>query len=1051
MKDKLEKISETLPDIIKNSTSWFLKNLDENTKDIVDNSTGTVGILLKIFGKPIIDKIYENRSKNKLENFGAETYLEAAQKQVSESILLIEKEINLKYTSSQIIEIFSEISTEIKPNLKPENLLVIFNPQYHPTIEFVKENQKKLFEKLELETSSIDIFIKDFNKNINKQVELTFGDDYKTHLDEIQHFIIDETESKLLLDTIKCGRIGFDLSEDLQYEETFAEFLPVSELNMTEERSSNRNSEKDLKPIVNLINDYFEDGKENIEKILFIVADFGKGKSVFMKHYAADLAKKYIKSGEGFFPIYFNLREYSEYKSDEKLGVISKYLSKKYGFEIESNKNRKYLFLIDSLDESGELTQHNIDEVINSIEKIQDIDRQHCRDNRIIITSRPINDGLVNHLCRHNAHIIKNKENRNIPHYISIYGFKKDQFNNWLNNTLLMSKQLPENSDNPLIKRVLFGIKNYQKVDIYRELSNDKTLSSSELQRPIFAYMIYQLIIKNIDFLKVGQIGIYLSFINLLSKDAKYINDKNLNIDLKREFEFRNLLSTTAALWQFERHRNNQGFIKKSDICRVLDGENKGDSDKDILDRYKDVSDVQFLSHSYFGENNNTLHFQHQSFAEILLAEYYLKVFICHAFDVSPDTYKCREKLLLGEPTIQTKFFLRDLLKLLKETVSDSPTKEIIEKRKLLFPLLASLATQKNNTLFCKELYYKWYDIVTINEFEVNYPNHLLVNWYFNQKNIDRIIQLSADILNSNDSYILTRTESRINLFDKEVNLIRNSSIGKLTNYIDKGFALMVGNNLCNNISNKEHPILFNTEYKIDCNVLAEFLNSNDRYSWDFQDLFLGIDTRNNELGPIEISSCLFDINLSFSYFKNTYFVSTLGEINFNYCVFEKVEFYSELYNIELKKSKIKNSNFYGILSNVDFFDCSQLENIGFRAIYNTVIIDGLNQLNRKYINSLSKRNKIIIPQQLDYFRKKSLNNKIRSYGKSKSFKEVRELNQIINFVRVFGKTYLNKMKGNPNEIKEIFIFANIFVEKIFYTALLENIDVDNALKINHN
>jgi hypothetical protein len=261
------------------------------------------------------------------------------------------------------------------------------------------------------------------------------------------------------------------------------------------------------------------------------------------------------------------------------------------------NKSKKYLFLIDSLDESGELTQHSIDNVINSIEKIQKLDSIRCRENRIIITSRPIDEGLNTHLSRHYPYCQQNNEGRDIPHFISIYGFKKDQFNNWLINTLKQSNRKSQPEDTELICKILHGIENNLKVDIHKELLQDKTLSSGELQRPIFAYMIYQLLVKNIDFFKVGKIGIYLSFINLLSKDAKYINDRNININLLKEFEFRNLLNATSALWQFERHGGNQGFLKKADICRVLDGENRSESDKDILIRYGEISEVQFLSH----------------------------------------------------------------------------------------------------------------------------------------------------------------------------------------------------------------------------------------------------------------------------------------------------------------------------------------------------------------------------------------------------------------------------------------------------------------------
>ena len=123
-----------------------------------------------------------------------------------------------------------------------------------------------------------------------------------------------------------------------------------------------------------------------------------------------------------------------------------------------------------------------------------------------------------------------------------------------------------------------------------------------------------------------------------------------------------------------------QGVLKKADICRVLEEKKTNESEREILERYKKegVTEIEFLSHSYFGEENNELHFQHQSFAEILLAEYYLKVFIKYAIDKKPNIDEARSKLILGEPTAQTIEFFKELLMLLKGSVSTEST----EKRK---------------------------------------------------------------------------------------------------------------------------------------------------------------------------------------------------------------------------------------------------------------------------------------------------------------------------------------------------------------------------------
>ena len=78
--------------------------------------------------------------------------------------------------------------------------------------------------------------------------------------------------------------------------------------------------------------------------ILFAVADFGKGKSVFLKQLASKLAKKFVNEGEGYFPVYFNLRNFANYRSDTDLGVIDDFLQTEYGINIreELYKKKKY-------------------------------------------------------------------------------------------------------------------------------------------------------------------------------------------------------------------------------------------------------------------------------------------------------------------------------------------------------------------------------------------------------------------------------------------------------------------------------------------------------------------------------------------------------------------------------------------------------------------------------------------------------------------------------------------------------------------------------------
>ena len=267
--------------------------------------------------------------------------------------------------------------------------------------------------------------------------------------------------------------------------------------------------------------------------------------------------------------LYFNLRDFAQYSDESELGVLGSFLLDNYAIRINDDefKKNKYIFLVDSLDESGELTRAKINKVISSIEKIQNIDKEKSRDNRIIITSRPFSDGLEEHLTSHIPYVIQDKETKNdIAQFISLHGFKHEQFNNWLYDTL-ENAVLPNERDlKGFAKDIVDSIKTGGKIDIYKKLYEAKTLSRTELRRPIFSYMIYQLIINNVDFATIGKIGVYLSFINLLTKDAKYIDDKTHSINQEEEIRYRNILHAISALWMYERQQGKQGILNKADI-----------------------------------------------------------------------------------------------------------------------------------------------------------------------------------------------------------------------------------------------------------------------------------------------------------------------------------------------------------------------------------------------------------------------------------------------------------------------------------------------------
>ncbi len=917
-KKNLTQIIETIPSILGNVADWIKNNFEENAQDILKNSSGTIGICIKLLGTPLINTYFKKVSENRLKEFGTHTYIRAAYKQAANSIEKIEAEIKSERTIEEVIQIFSDVTINSIDKIADEDIILIYQPEYHPMVIQVKNNYVEMLSRIQVSNTLINSFKKDFNDNIAKTVELEFGDDYEMHLAQISDFLMEKNEVELLWDTIKGGKIGFEKSEDLKYETTYGHWQEIHNYNKSDnELNHDDEFEKKLVPVRDLIEQYFEINPTNhLEKILFLIADFGKGKSVFLKRYASKLAKSYIKTSEGYFPIYFNLRNFHKYQQNTKLGVISDYLLTRYAIDIESEyfKNKKYVFLIDSLDESGELNKNSIESVVNSIKQIQGLDKTKFRTNRIIITSRPFSEGLDYQLRNHQPFCIQNENNRDVEHFISLYGFKKEQFNDWIINTLKSSDRKINSDDLGFVSLIYKSIEENTEINVYEELLKNGTLTSSELRRPIFAYMVYQLILNNIDFLRVGKIGIYLSFLNLLSKEAKHIKDPDYKISFKEEFEFRNMLHATAALWMFERHKGNQGFLNKADLCRVLDGVNNNETDIEILERYKNqgVVEIEFLSHSYFGENDNTLHFQHQSFAEILLAEYYLKVFIKYSLDEDTSVEDARAKLILGIPTAQTIDFFIELLRLFLESSNDVVSEDIIEKRKLLFPLLASTASKKNNNLFCNDVYYEWYKKCSIDDFQSEYPMTSLDNWYLTKEKLNKINILAAKILNSKSNFLLAKAENKSSLYNNELLLLKNDKLSSITNDIDRWLALLVGNTLHNDYSNIENPRLFNTDYKINSENLFELINNLEysnpdiiiQNSWR-HNLFNGINMEEDK-NLLRFYSVFNHFDFSYSYLKNIDFSGSLfGNTNFSFC---------KLVNIHFSHSYFWKPNFTNII-----------------------------------------------------------------------------------------------------------------------------------------
>ncbi|MCM3143088.1 pentapeptide repeat-containing protein [Brevibacillus sp. MER 51] len=1049
-KQWIENVKETIPLISKLTVDNIKDNFEKNGQEILGNANGTIGIVIKLFGQKLIDKYFENLSENKLQNFGLGIYFKAACEQGTKSLLELD-EIYIDHDSQKrLIKRFEEVFEEKKANIADSEITLDFNAQRHPACTLIKSICIKLLEEYTPDhTNYEDLknkFIRSYNENIEEEVKKHFGDDYQKHQEEINEKWIKNQEGKLLNHMVELNKIGFLKGEDFTYQKTYGSWKIVDKYRYEETGNYKKDIEKineieeSLVPLEEMISEYFGTD-DTIEKIMFIIADFGKGKSVFLKRYASTLAKKHMQTCETPIPVYFNLREFDEFDQGSTYGVISDYLAKKFGLNVEDEdfKQKEYVFLIDSLDECGNLSEDRIDKVLRSVKKIQNIDEKKCRKNRIIISSRPIEHGLEKHLNMYHPYMKKNQENRPINYFASVYGFKIDQFNNWIREALKAKTPINIEIFQGISRDIITNVMKEDDFNIYKLLFDKQVITYDELKRPIFAYMIYKLIMSNTDLSTANKIGVYLSFVNVLTKEAKYINSVH-KINLMDEYRFRNILHSTAALWMFETHKGGNGFLKKHDISNTIEGAILDIKDEYKMEKYKEVEDIEFISQSYFGQEGDTFYFQHQSFAEMLLAEYYLKIFIRYALDESISEEIARKKLILGNPSEQTIDFLGGLLKLLKECAVKEADDDVKKKRKLLFPMIASMAIPE----YSKELYTPYINLVWLKsvKFEPNStepPSQLLENWIINEEEVEKIINLCRKILDSNATYLLTNAVTKYSSLFKDEVLQLSEPVESIVPEIDKWLALLVGNTLCNEQKIKKY---FNKDLKKP-EVLFDMLKRWNAYngqgtpSWGRQ-LFQGIKMRKVEIDTdIDTEGSIFLSLLKLRFLE-------MEKIGLNGIDFSD----SELYKISFTDCDMSDTNFTNTILNVTMFmNCSLYDsNFTSARIERVAFFDCV--IRRANFNARTLKNVVLELCQIEYaiFLPKELSNEMEGRSgtpfphigyKSYIYHDIDSssksiINNIMYTISPF-LSYVKKERGiSNNVILSWFIFENAEDKQVF-------------------
>ena len=533
----------------------------------------------------------------------------------------------------------------------------------------------------------------------------------------------------------KLDRIGYEEQEELPFQETMASWRTLSSRIRYEE-----GYDTNPQPLIDMIDMYYNKStKQSSHRIFFIVADFGKGKSTFLKHHTAVLAKKYRAERTGYIPVYFNLREFNDYHpSDNDYGCVGSYLNRLCKYDVVNDsvfRERQFIFLIDSLDESGSLDQQHIQQVMHSVKKITKLRGPDDEKNPLIVASRPISGVLEQIIEQHEPY--EDEEGRR--QFASIFGFTSEQRDRYF-------YQLREHLDHkraPKFNKEL--ILHIKQGDSIAKLLDD-VITDDEWRRPILAYMIFKLLQQHKEIQQGHRVGVYLSFINLLTKEAKHIGSKEMDTKLLTEITHRNLLYATAIMWMRNKSIHGKNYLNIGDIIDIWGIPN--------------AASYRFLSHTYLEKEQDKYFFNHQSFAEMLIAEYYLRVFLYAAFQPNVNPEKIRAMLLIGEPTHQIMSFYKGLLELLIESTEGTTLTEsnVLDRRKMLFPIVASLGLSKkrhkmlsdlemDSYLYCEEIDH-FFNMDELQSYKTLTDSHVQ-SWPITKQVLKKITQVCQSIIGS--------------------------------------------------------------------------------------------------------------------------------------------------------------------------------------------------------------------------------------------------------------------------------------------------------------
>jgi uncharacterized protein YjbI with pentapeptide repeats len=519
----------------------------------------------------------------------------------------------------------------------------------HPSVSKFRDNIANYLKDRKVEAKLVSSFIKLFNLQLNDRVndDTIIGHYYswwtkKRKLNKFLEYLEDVKAFQSFL-------FDWDRKPLKDYYIPSRAFLaPINTWEIPDEKVEDPNyfEEDGIREAIKIVEELLLNEKGE-DWYTFIGGTWGIGKTTLCKFIASALAQNYLwHSHEGddsldvyksYIPIYCPLSTRVQDSRISRLGNIENTLEAIYSTDVEHNKDRKVLLILDGLNEYP-------DSLASLMSELNQYRSKYNNNIKTLITTRVSSDSdalkIKNDICNYDIY------GSNSIRYIRLLQFTEDQADRFFDK---------------------YGVKGNEIT--YDYATTTLNWDGNQVKKPLFTWML-AVIYSNTEqkirtnknwgnkYEYISRTLIYFSFINNVIRKG----EEESGIDYK----YKQIPRIIAVL----KH------IHKSNLVMGEVQENSGKiSIKDEIPKFDptiDPKDLESLQMPYLlqtaGENL-TVDFVHQTFNEYFLAEYYLDAFL--------NSKSNRLNVLI--PSSRTVSFLEGLVYLLNED-SDSDKNNLLKE-----------------------------------------------------------------------------------------------------------------------------------------------------------------------------------------------------------------------------------------------------------------------------------------------------------------------------------------------------------------------------------